>query len=94
LVFVLLCIYSGLHAQHLKRSLKRFYNNHSSHFGGKIKSCNDEIKILPLSNPSKTDQPQLKIHDTTSVHHEDINTVRSRLLIPIGALVFWMSSSV
>jgi hypothetical protein len=27
--------------------------------------------MLPLSNPSKSDQPQLKLHDTTSFHRED-----------------------
>jgi hypothetical protein len=31
--------------------------------------------MLPLSNPSKSDQPQLKLHDTTSFHREDINIV-------------------
>ena len=31
--------------------------------------------MLPPSNPSKSDQPQLKIHDTTSFHRVDINIV-------------------
>ena len=31
--------------------------------------------MLPLSNPTKSDQPQLKLHDTTSFHREAITIV-------------------
>ena len=79
-IIVGICFFVGIycgckHSQHLKRSLKRFYNNHSSLLSSKIKSQNEEVEMLPLSNPSKSDQPQSKLQYTTSLHREDINIV-------------------
>jgi hypothetical protein len=35
--------------------------------------------MLPLSSPSKSDQPQSKLQNTTSLHREDINIVEDNL---------------
>ena len=83
-IIVSICFFVGIycghkHSQHLKRSLKRFYNNHSSLLSSKIKSQNEEVEMLPLSSPSKSDQPQSKLQNTTSLHREDINIVEDNL---------------
>jgi hypothetical protein len=35
--------------------------------------------MLPLSNPSESDQAQSKLQNTTSLHREDINIVEDNL---------------